>query len=38
MADFAFTINEPKLFKKASIKVIKNRHDINEDLIIIDIK
>lgn len=29
MADFAFTINEPKLFGSPSIKVMKNRHDFD---------
>jgi hypothetical protein len=29
MADFAFTINKPKLFDSPSIKVLKNRHDFD---------
>lgn len=36
MVDFAFTINEPKLFGKPSIKVLKNRHGIDNNEVSLD--
>lgn len=36
MSDLVFAIQEPKLFKKSTIKVIKNRHDIEVDNISLD--
>lgn len=36
MSDFAFVIQEPKLFNKSTIKVIKNRHDIEMSNISLD--
>ena len=36
MADFAFTINEPKLFGEPSIRIVKNRHGIDNNEVSLD--
>ncbi len=34
LADFAFVIQDPKLLSSYNIKVIKNRHDIERDILV----